>query len=254
MHTEILTIPCLQDNYAYIIHNHKRNETFLIDAPEALPIIKKLEENNWKLNKIIFTHHHSDHVMGTNDLVKKFNPILVGSEIDTRRLPILREKLKVNEILNLGNLKFDIMDAPGHTIGHLAFYCQEIGALFTGDSLMSFGCGRLFEGTPEMMWNSLKKLKSLPDDTKVYCGHEYTLSNAKFLQSVISNDLINKKIEELKKLELDKTPSIPSTIKEEKELNLFFQSDNSDLKIQLNMKDKTDEETFAYLRNLKDNF
>ena len=105
-----------------------------------------------------------------------------------------------------------------------------------------------------MMWNSLKKLKNLPDDTKVYCGHEYTLSNAKFLQSVISNDLINKKIEELKKLELDKTPSIPSTIKEEKELNLFFQSDNSDLKIQLNMKDKTDEETFAYLRNLKDNF
>jgi len=105
-----------------------------------------------------------------------------------------------------------------------------------------------------MMWNSLKKLKNLPDDTKVYCGHEYTLSNAKFIQSVISNDLINKKIEELKKLELDKTPSIPSTIKEEKELNLFFQSDNSDLKIQLNMKDKTDEETFAYLRNLKDNF
>ena len=100
----------------------------------------------------------------------------------------------------------------------------------------------------------MKKLKNLPDDTKVYCGHEYTLSNAKFLQSVISNDLINKKIEELKKLELDKTPSIPSTIKEEKELNLFFQSDNSDLKIQLNMKDKTDEETFAYLRNLKDNF
>jgi len=104
------------------------------------------------------------------------------------------------------------------------------------------------------MWNSLKKLKNLPDDTKVYCGHEYTLNNAKFLQSVSSNDLINKKIEELKKLELDKTPSIPSTIKEEKELNLFFQSDNSDLKIQLNMKDKTDEETFAYLRNLKDNF
>ena len=126
--------------------------------------------------------------------------------------------------------------------------------VFTGDTLFALGCGRLFEGTPEMMWNSLKKLKNLPDDTKVYCGHEYTLSNAKFLQSVISNDLINKKIEELKKLELDKTPSIPSTIKEEKELNLFFQSDNSDLKIQLNMKDKTDEETFAYLRNLKDNF
>ena len=126
--------------------------------------------------------------------------------------------------------------------------------VFTGDTLFVLGCGRLFEGTPEMMWNSLKKLKNLPDDTRVYCGHEYTLSNAKFLQSVISNDLINKKIEELKKLELDKIPSIPSTIKEEKELNLFFQSDNSDLKVQLNMKDKTDEETFAYLRNLKDNF
>ena len=126
--------------------------------------------------------------------------------------------------------------------------------VFTGDTLFALGCGRLFEGTPEMMWNSLKKLKNLPDDTKIYCGHEYTLSNAKFLQSVISNDSINKKIEKLKQLELNKSPSIPSTIKEEKELNLFFQSDDNNLKLQLNMKDKTDEETFAYLRNLKDNF
>ena len=126
--------------------------------------------------------------------------------------------------------------------------------VFTGDTLFALGCGRLFEGTPEMMWNSLKKLKNLPDDTKIYCGHEYTLSNAKFIQSVISNDSINKKIEKLKQLELNKSPSIPSTIKEEKELNLFFQSDDNNLKLQLNMKDKTDEETFAHLRNLKDNF
>ena len=99
MHTEIHTIPCLQDNYAYIIHNHKRNETFLIDAPESFPIIKKIEENKWKLKKIVFTHHHSDHIMGTNDLVKKFKPVLVGSETDSHRLPKLGEKLKVNEIL-----------------------------------------------------------------------------------------------------------------------------------------------------------
>jgi hydroxyacylglutathione hydrolase len=140
------------------------------------------------------------------------------------------------------------------TTGHIAFYFINEKIVFTGDTLFALGCGRLFEGTPEMMWNSLKKLRNLPNDTKIYCGHEYTLNNAKFLESVIPNDSINNKIEKLKQLELDKMPSIPSTIKEEKELNLFFQSDSNNLKQKLDMKEKTDEETFAYLRNLKDNF
>ena len=255
MHTEILTIPCLQDNYAYIIHNHKRNETFLIDAPESLPIIKKLEENNWKLKKIVFTHHHSDHTMGTNDLVKKFNPILAGSEADTHRLPELSEKVKVNEILHLGNLRFNIIDAPGHTVGHLAFYCQEIRALFTGDSLMVFGCGRLFEGTPAMMWKTLSQLKNLPLDTKIYSGHEYALKNLEFALSIDSeNKNLQKKYVQIKDSIYRNLPSVPSTIRDELKINPFLRANTREIKKALNMVKDTSENVFAELRKRRDLF
>ncbi len=255
MHTEILTIPCLQDNYAYIIHNHKRNETFLIDAPESFPIIKKLEENNWKLKKIVFTHHHSDHTMGTNDLVKKFNPILAGSEADTHRLPELSEKVKVNEILHLGNLRFNIIDAPGHTVGHLAFYCQEIRALFTGDSLMVFGCGRLFEGTPAMMWKTLSQLKNLPLDTKIYSGHEYALKNLEFALSIDSeNKNLQKKYVQIKDSIYRNLPSVPSTIRDELKINPFLRANTREIKKALNMVKDTSENVFAELRKRRDLF
>ena len=255
MHTEIHTIPCLQDNYAYIIHNHKRNETFLIDAPESFPIIKKIEENNWKLKKIVFTHHHSDHIMGTNDLVKKFKPVLVGSETDSHRLPILGEKLKVNEILNLGNLRFEIIDVPGHTIGHIAFYCNELDALFTGDSLMAFGCGRLFEGTPAMMWKTLSKFKKLPLDTKIYSGHEYAIKNLEFALSIDSeNKDLQKKYVQIKDLIYRNLPSVPSTIKDELKINPFLRANTTEIKKALNMVKDTNENVFAELRRRRDSF
>ena len=255
MHIEILTIPCLQDNYAYIIHNHKRNETFLIDAPESFPIIKKLEKNNWKLKKIIFTHHHSDHIMGTNDLVEKFNPILVGADTDAHRLPLLRERIKVNEILNLGDLRFDIIDVPGHTIGHLAFYCQELGALFTGDSLMAFGCGRLFEGTPIMMWKTLNQFKNLPHETKIYSGHEYAIKNLEFALSIDSeNKALQRKYVQIKDLIYRNLPSVPSTMKDELEINPFLRANTKEIKTALNMLNDTNENVFAELRRRRDSF
>ena len=255
MHTEIHTIPCLQDNYAYIIHNHKRNETFLIDAPESFPIIKKIEEKNWKLNKIVFTHHHSDHTMGTNDLVKKFKPILAGSETDSHRLPVLGETLKVNEILNLGNLRFDIIDVPGHTIGHLAFYCKELDALFTGDSLMAFGCGRLFEGTPAMMWKTLIQFKKLPLDTKIYSGHEYAIKNLEFALSIDSeNKDLKKKYVQIKDLIDRNLPSVPSTIRDELKINPFLRANTTEIKAALNMVKESNENVFAELRRRRDSF
>ena len=250
---KIIIVPCLNDNYAYVCYDES-NDAFVVDPSEFNPVNKCLKDNNLNLKFVLNTHHHFDHVGGNAELKQEYNCKIVGSKLDEKRIPEIDISLREGELWNFKENQAQVIEIPGHTTGHIAFYFMDEKIVFTGDTLFALGCGRLFEGTPEMMWNSLKKLKNLPDDTKIYCGHEYTLSNAKFLQSVISNDLINKKIEELKKLELDKTPSIPSTIKEEKELNLFFQSDNSDLKIQLNMKDKTDEETFAYLRELKDNF
>ena len=255
MNTEILTIPCLQDNYAFIIHNHKLNETFLIDAPESYPIIDILEKKNWGLEKIILTHHHSDHVMGINDLIKKYDPSIIGADADKHRLPILGERINANTILTLGNLKFEIIDVPGHTIGHLAFYCKEISALFSGDSLMAFGCGRLFEGTPAMMWNSLNKLKKLPPDTKVYSGHEYAIKNLEFALSIDrDNEVLQNKYITVKNLVGKSLPSVPSTIKDELETNPFLRANNFELKKILNMENESDEDVFAELRKKRDIF
>ena len=250
---EIKIVPCLNDNYAYVCHDEKNN-AFVVDPSEFEPVNHCLERHNLNLTYILNTHHHFDHVGGNFELKAKYNCKIIGSRLDKDRIPKIDELLSDGEQWKFNDIVAKVIEIPGHTTGHIAFYFESEKAVFTGDTLFVLGCGRLFEGTPEMMWNSLKKLKSLPDDTKIYCGHEYTLSNAKFLKSVISNDLINQKIEYLKQLELTKTPSIPSTIKEEKELNLFFQSDSDEIKLHLNMKDKSDEETFAYLRNLKDNF
>ena len=250
---KIIIVPCLNDNYSYVCYDENK-DAFVVDPSEFKPVHKCLEDNNLNLKFVLNTHHHFDHVGGNSELKKKYNCKIVGSKLDKDRIPEIDILLTEGDLWNFKKNTAEVMEIPGHTTGHIAFYFMNEKIVFTGDTLFALGCGRLFEGTPEMMWNSLKKLKKLPDDTKIYCGHEYTLSNAKFLQSVIPNDLIDKKVEQLKKLEIDKTPSIPSTIKEEKELNLFFQSDNDSLKLQLNIKNKTDEETFAYLRNLKDNF
>ena len=250
---KIIIVPCLNDNYAYICHD-ENNNAFVVDPSEFKPVNHCLESHNLNLKYILNTHHHFDHVGGNFELKEKYNCKIIGSRLDKDRIPQIDELLSDGDQWKFNNIVAQVIEIPGHTTGHIAFYFESEKAVFTGDTLFVLGCGRLFEGTPKMMWNSLKKLKSLPDDTRIYCGHEYTLSNAKFLQSVISNDLINKKIEDLKKLEITKTPSIPSTIKEEKKLNLFFQSDNDKLKLNLDMQDKSDEEIFAYLRNLKDNF
>ena len=255
MNIEIMTIKCLDDNYAYLLHNHEKNETFLIDAPEATPIIKKLKEKNWKLDKIFITHHHSDHVMGLNELSTKYNPTILGSESDSHRLPKLDEKLKVNQILNLGDFKFDVIDVPGHTIGHIALFSRELESVFTGDSLMVFGCGKLFEGTPSMMWKTLNKLKKLPENTKVYSGHEYALKNLEFAISIDqNNNELHKKLTLIKNKLEKGIPSVPSTIKDELGHNIFLRANSPQIKRFLNMENETAEHVFAELRRRRDIF
>ena len=249
----ISIIPCLNDNYSYICFDNK-NDAFVVDPSEFKPVDKYISNNQLNLKYVLNTHHHFDHVGGNYELKQKYNCKVIGSKLDENRIPEVDILLKEGEKWKFKEDAAQIIEIPGHTTGHIAFYFSNQKIVFTGDTLFSLGCGRLFEGTPEMMWNSLQKLRNLPDDTKIYCGHEYTLNNALFTKSVIPGELIDKKISSLNDLLSKKIPSIPSTIAEEKKLNLFFQADDSILKKELRLEDKNNIDMFAYLRNLKDNY
>ena len=234
-------IPCLQDNYSYLIIDEDKLEACVVDPSEAKPIIDYLSGKNINLKYILNTHHHYDHIGGNTELKKKFGSVVLGFNGDAKRIPEIDTLLKDNEIWNSGNFKAKIIHIPGHTLGHICFYFFDENLLFTGDTLFSLGCGRIFEGTYEQMYDSLNKLKSLPKETKIYCGHEYTLNNSKFcLEHDSENSSLLKKIEFIKKQRNNNLPTIPSTLQDEIDCNIFLKA--NDLK------------TFSKLRDLKDNF
>ena len=238
---KIQIIPCLQDNYSYLIINEKNNTACVIDPSEADPIIEYLENNKIKLKFILNTHHHYDHVGGNQKLKEKYRASVVGYKRDKERIPEIDILLSDQEIWIHKNFEAKIIYIPGHTLGHICFYFYKDESVFTGDTLFSLGCGRIFEGTYSQMFDSLMKLKELPQNTKVYCGHEYTKKNLDFCLTydVKNKNLINKIQSVDAKLKIG-LPTIPSTIKDELECNIFLRSSNV--------------ETFSKLRDLKDNF
>ena len=247
-------IKCLQDNYSYIIIDEKKQIACVVDPSEAQPIINFVEEKKIYLKYILNTHHHFDHIGGNIELKEKYDAKIVGSKNDKERIPGIDICLKEGEFFEFNGHKAEIIDIPGHTLGHIAFYIQSENIVFTGDTLFSLGCGRIFEGTPEMMFESLNKLKNLPDNTKVYCGHEYTLNNALFLESIIKDKDLSEMVKSLRELHEKQQPSIPTTIKAEKKLNFFLKSNEESFKNYLNMSKANDLEVFTYLRHLKDTF
>lgn len=251
--TEILIIKCLNDNYAYIYLNDKK-EAFVVDPSEASPVIDTLEKNDLQLKYILNTHHHFDHIGGNFELKEKYNCKVVGSKKDRDRIPGIDIEISDGDYWSFKEHTAQIIEIPGHTSGHIAFFFKSLNAVFTGDTLFSLGCGRLFEGTPTMMWNSLKKLRALPDQTKIYCGHEYTLSNGKFINSIYPSEDMRLKIESLVELNEKNLPSIPSTIADEKKMNIFLKADDINLIRNLGLNGKSPEEVFGYIRELKDNF
>ena len=251
--TEILIIKCLNDNYAYIYLNDKK-EAFVVDPSEASPVIDTLEKNDLQLKYILNTHHHFDHIGGNFELKEKYNCKIVGSKKDRDRIPGIDIEISDGDYWSFKEHTAQIIEIPGHTSGHIAFFFKSLNAVFTGDTLFSLGCGRLFEGTPTMMWNSLKKLRALPDQTKIYCGHEYTLSNGKFINSIYPSEDMRLKIKSLVELNEKNLPSIPSTIADEKKMNIFLKADDINLIRNLGLNGKSPEEVFGYMRELKDNF
>jgi len=195
---KIEIISCLKDNYSYVIIDEKNKKTCVVDPSESKPIVNFLEKNNLKLNYILNTHHHYDHVGGNSELKKKYRAKIVGFEGDYKRIPEIDIMLKDGEIWKKDNFEAKIIHIPGHTLGHICFYFYNENNLFTGDTLFSLGCGRIFEGTYEQMFSSLEKIKKLPPKTKIYCGHEYTLQNSKFcIQYDKENQNLIKKIKDI---------------------------------------------------------
>jgi len=238
---KIQIIPCLQDNYSYLIIDEESNIACVIDPSEADPIIEYLEENNIKLKFILNTHHHYDHVGGNQKLKEKYGASIIGYKGDKERIPGIDILLNDQETWIHKNFEAKIIHIPGHTLGHICFYFYKEESAFTGDTLFSLGCGRIFEGTYSQMFNSLMKLKELPESTKVYCGHEYTKKNLDFcLTYDVNNKNLKTKVHHVDERLKYGLPTIPSTIKNELECNIFLRSSNL--------------ETFSKLRDLKDNF
>ena len=238
---KIEIIKCFSDNFSYLLINEKNLDTCVVDPGEAKPVLEYIENNDLNLKYILNTHHHDDHIGGNNILKNKFNAKILAFEDDKDRIPSIDILLKDNQVWKDSIFEFKVIHVPGHTSGHICFYFFNEKIVFTGDTLFSLGCGRIFEGTYEQMFNSLNKIKKLPEDTKIYCGHEYTLQNSNFC---IVNDSKNFKLKNkiLKiKDKLNKgIPTVPTTLIEEIECNIFLKA--------------KDVKTFSKLRDLKDNF
>ena len=238
---KIKIIPCLKDNYSYLIIDEESNIACVVDPSEADPIIKYLEKTQVKLKFILNTHHHYDHVGGNQKLKEKYGASVVGYEGDKERIPGIDILVNDQETWIHKNFEAKIIHIPGHTLGHICFYFYKDKSVFTGDTLFSLGCGKIFEGTYAQMFDSLMKLKELPKNTKVFCGHEYTLQNSKFcIAHDENNENLKTKINDIKIKLKNGLSTIPSTIKDELECNIFLRSNNV--------------ETFSKLRDLKDNF
>jgi len=253
MPLEIVTIPCLTDNYAFLLHNTLTKETLLVDAPESMPIQRELDVRGWTLTDILLTHHHGDHVDGLDAL--RGSARVIGAAADAHRLPQLDLAINEADTVTICNETASVLDVSGHTIGHIALHFAISGVLFTADSLMALGCGRLFEGTAAQMWQSMLKLRTLPDETRVYSGHEYTQTNAHFALTIEpdNSDLISR-VELIKKTRAANQSTVPSNLGVEKRTNPFLRADVSALQNAFGMTNSDPIEVFTQIRKKRDNF
>ena len=255
MPLEVITVPCLSDNYAFVIGDPDTKEAAVVDVPEAGPINDTLAEKGWRLTTVLLTHHHSDHVQGLSDLTGVGDAKIIGAAADSHRLPNLDLAVKDDDTFHLLGQTVIVIDVSGHTVGHVAFYMPGIGYVFTADSLMALGCGRLFEGTPEQMWRSLSRLRALPDATIVCSGHEYTENNAKFAVTIDpTNAALTSRSNEIAAARKVGQPTVPSELRLEKQTNPFLRPDDPAIRANLGMESASDAAVFGEIRARKDRF
>lgn len=255
MPVELVTIPCLSDNYSFLIHDAETGETAVIDVPEAAPIKAALEQRGWVLSHVFLTHHHWDHIDGLPELAKDHPAAVFGAAADAHRLPSLDQELSDGDTFQFGGETVHVMDVSGHTNGHIAFHMPDSKLLFTADSLMALGCGRLFEGTPDQMFDSLSKMAALDPATTVCSGHEYTASNGKFALTVDpDNAQLISRVEAVAKARAADQPTVPSVLAEELATNPFLRGHTPGVQKAVDMVGADAALVFAEVRKRKDNF
>jgi len=252
MTAETHLFTCLQDNFGVLIHDKASGATAAIDAPEFGTVEAALNRTGWKLTDILVTHHHGDHTGGIADLKKRHHCRVVGPRNEAARIPLLDETVGEGDTVKVGGLTARVLETPGHTGGHIAYWFEDDCVAFVGDTLFSIGCGRVIEGTPEMMWNSLLKLRSLPGETKIYCGHEYTLANIRFAQTIEPDNLaLIARAAEAAEQAAQHKPTIPTTIDAEKAANPFLRADVPEVAAAVGKAGKPPAQVFAEIRERK---
>ncbi|BCX18950.1 MAG: hydroxyacylglutathione hydrolase [Geminicoccaceae bacterium] len=248
-------LPLLTDNYAYLVTDAESGAVAVVDPGEAGPVLARVRERGGRLDWILLTHHHGDHVAGVGELVAATGARVAGPAADARRLPPLDRALAEGEVFELGRAAARVIATPGHTAGHLCYLFEASGDLFCADTLFVMGCGRLFEGDAATMWASLSKLSRLPPETKVWCGHEYTLANARFALWVTPDDpAVRERAREVERLRSEERPTVPSTIGVERATNPFLRPFDPAIRRRLGLEGASDAEVFGALRRAKDGF
>lgn len=248
-------VPCLSDNYGFLLHEPQQGVTAAIDTPDADAIDAALQQQGWTLTHILNTHHHFDHAGGNEALKARWGCTVIGAANDAARIPGLDRGVRDGERFGFGAAEAQVLEVPGHTRGHIAYYFARDGIAFVGDTLFALGCGRLFEGTPAQMWQSLQKLMALPDETLVYCAHEYTRANAAFAVTVDpDNAALAERTREIDRLRAQDRPTVPTSIGLEKATNPFLRADSAGLRRTLGLDAAPAVEVFAETRRRKDNF
>jgi hydroxyacylglutathione hydrolase len=255
MVAQISLFLCLKDNYGVLLHDPTTGATAAIDAPDAAPVEAALKAKGWKLTDILVTHHHADHTDGIPELKQKHRCRVVAPPEVSAKYDFVDETVRESDKVKVGNLTGNVIDTPGHTAGHISYWFHDDALAFVGDTLFSIGCGRVIEGTPQMMWNSLRKLRDLPDDTEIYCGHEYTAANIKFALTIEPNNkALAARAAEVADEIARKLPTIPTTIGEEKKQNPFLRADDPQVAAGIGMSGQPAAGVFAEIRARKNKF
>lgn len=252
---EIVQIPVLQDNYLYLIHDPASGDTAIVDPAVEDPVVTELDKRGWKLTHILNTHHHWDHTGANLALKERYGLTIVGPKADKDRIPGIDVCVDDGDTVSLGDHSGDVYFVPGHTSGHIAYHFADALALFCGDTIFSMGCGRLFEGTPAQMWTSMQKLMALPDETRIFCAHEYTTANGNFALSVEpKNAALITRMDEVTKLRAADKPTVPTTLGLEKETNPFLRPMSDEIQATIGLTGAPLTDVFAEVRRRKDSF
>ena len=252
---DLVTIPCLSDNYAFVLHDGASGLTLLVDVPEAAPVLDELARRNWQVSHLLLTHHHTDHIRGVQALLEVHPAQVIGAAADAHRLPDLHLALSDGDHFTFAGETATVYDVSGHTMGHIAAYFPTSGIAFTGDSLMALGCGRLFEGSAAQMWQSLSKLMQLPPATIICSGHEYTAANARFALSLEpGNEHLVARAAKIDAARAKNQPTVPSKLADELATNPFLRPHSAEIRTYLKMHNHSDSEVFAEVRRRKDTF